>query len=574
MDNPAIPGTGASRRRFLGMIGGAALATTCSSDESPAPASTSAPDSTTSETAATSTSTEAPTTAAPVKTPGSDGITADPFTLGVASGDPWPTSVVLWTRLAPEPTTGNGGMPDQDYDVLYELSLDDGFDADVQAGRGLTTADAAHHHSVHVEVGELAPATSYWYRFRVGDWVSPIGRTRTAPAANSRPDTVRVAVASCQAYMSGYYGAHRHLAAEELDAVLFVGDYIYEREAGSFEPRAILLEGEPAPVPFNLEQYRHLYSVYKQDPDLQAAHAAHPWIITWDDHEVEDNYADNLPGGIGVTLGESTPENFPPRRAAAYQAWWENLPIRGPAPTGGDIVIHRALDFGGLVRLAIVDDRQYRSPIAEGPGGGALPRGFGGGPLLAESFDEDRTMLGFEQEQWLTEVLSASEAAWTVLVQQTVMAEVDRAPDDPDLGFSMDAWDGYVAARERLLATVREQVADGGFISLGGDIHSGAVTDLYDTYRGDDRTLVGTEFVAPSITSIELLQPGFLEGARANPHIHHYEPDRRGYLLVDFDAGEARAAFRYIDDAENADTGIETASSWQVNRGVPGVVET
>ncbi|MDH5238201.1 MAG: alkaline phosphatase D family protein, partial [Acidimicrobiia bacterium] len=213
---------------------------------------------------------------------------------------------------------------------------------------------------------------AYWYRFLIGEWISPVGRTRTAPATDSQPGEVRIAVASCQAYMSGYYGAHRHLAAEELDAVVFVGDYIYEREARSFEPRAILIDGERAPVPFTLEQYRHLYSVYKLDPDLQAAHAAHPWIITWDDHEVEDNYADLQPGGIGVTLGESTPENFPPRRAAAYQAWWENLPIRGPAPIDGDLRIYRHLECGGLVRFAVVDDRQYRSPIVQGEGGGDL----------------------------------------------------------------------------------------------------------------------------------------------------------------------------------------------------------
>jgi alkaline phosphatase D len=498
-----------------------------------------------------------------VALPAAPRLASDPFTLGVASGDPLPNGVVLWTRLAPDAEAPDGGMPDQPVDVRWLLATDDSFAGVVASG--IATAVPQYAHSLHVEVEGLDPDTTYHYRFDAGDYTSPTGRTRTAPAVDAEVSSVRLAVANCQAYQSGFYSAYRHIAAEDIHAVCFLGDYIYELEA-STEARTHGL-GPPE----DLDEFRVMYGVYKSDPDLQAAHAAHPWIVTWDDHEVEDNYAGLQPGAIGVARGV-TEEDFPAIRAAAYQAFWEHMPLRGgPPDPDGSLRIHRDLRYGDLVTLAVLDGRQYRSPLVSGEGAGTMPRSLGGGPLLPGTFDESRTMLGDEQERWLLDVLESSTTTWNVLVQQTVMAEVDRAPSDPDLGFSMDAWDGYVAPRERLLGFVRDESVP-NFVTLGGDIHAAAVLDLYDTYRRDSRALVGSELIAPSITSIEMLQPGFREGTRSNPHIHLYEPDRRGYLLVEFGRDETRADFRFVSDTLDPEASVETASTWVVASGTPGAV--
>jgi phosphodiesterase/alkaline phosphatase D-like protein len=493
--------------------------------------------------------------------PRAPGIEGDPFSLGVASGDPLPDAVVLWTRLVVDPGLPDGGLPPEPVEVRWLVAADAGFEE--VAAAGLATASPEHAHCVHVDVDGLDPATAYHYRFDVGEHTSPAGRTRTAPAADAEVGSLRLAVASCQAYQSGFYSAYRHMAAEDVDAVCFLGDYIYELEA-STEARRHGLD-----PPADLDGFRAMYGTYKSDPDLQAAHAAHPWIVTWDDHEVEDNYAGLEPGALGIARG-GTAAGFPALRAAAYQAFWEHMPLRtGPPDDDGTLPLHRALRFGDLATLAVLDDRQHRSPIVRGAGAGDLPRGLGGGPLLPGSFDDTRTMLGAEQEAWLDDVLGASTTTWNVLVQQTVMGEIDRAPADPARGFSMDAWDGYVAPRERLLGSIRDRGVD-NLVSLGGDIHTAAVLDLYDTYRSEPRTLVGTELIAPSISSIELLRPGFLDGVRANPHIHLYEPDRRGYLLLTLGRGESRAEFRLVSDALDPEATIETASAWVIATGTPG----
>lgn len=535
-------GIGLTRRSFLGGLLGALLAACTRDDRNNA---------------------GAPTTA--VAVPAGPALASDPFTLGVASGDPLPGGILLWTRLAPDPGSPDGGMPGEPVEVRWQLADDDAFAHVVAAG--LATASPEHAHALHVEVDGLQPDTTYHYRFDVGEHTSPTGRTRTAPATDAEVRSVRLAVANCHAYQSGFYSGYRHIATEDVDAVCFLGDYIYELEASN-EARTHGL----AP-PADLDAFRVMYGVYKSDPDLQAAHAAHPWIVTWDDHEVEDNYAGLRPGAIGVARGV-TEEAFPAIRAAAYRAFWEHLPVRGGPPSAdGSLRIHRDLRFGDLVTLAVLDERQHRSPLVSGEGAGNLPRGLGGGPLLPGTFDDSRTMLGEEQEAWLQDVLGSSTTTWNVLGHQTVMAEVDRAPADPDLGFSMDAWDGYVASREHLLAFVRDEGVP-NLVTLGGDIHAAAVLDLYDTYRGDQRTLVGTELIAPSITSIELLPPGFLDGTRSNPHIHLYEPDRRGYLLVELGRDEARADFRFLSDALDPEATVETASGWVVTSGTPGAVRT
>jgi alkaline phosphatase D len=549
-----------SRRGFLAASAGLVATACASGDDATAPATTSTtvpPSTSTTAAPTTSTSTTSTTTPVPVPT-----LVSDPFTLGVASGDPLPDAVVIWTRLTPDPTKDAGGLLADRAPVQWAMATDESFRDLVAEGEFVTTVE--HAHAVHVDVTGLDPATTYWYQFVIGDWTSEVGRTRTAPEPGSRVDALRFGVANCSAWKSGYFTPYAHLADEDLDAVLFLGDYIYELESGNLRDHGL-------PIPFSLGDYRLYYAAAKGEAELRQAHAAHPWIVMWDDHEVEDNYAGWQPGGIGLALDDNAAATFRDRRTAAYQAWWENMPVRTRPPVDGELKVYRDFEFGDLAKLTVIDDRQYRSPIIEGEGNGNLPRPFGGGPQLDATFDESRTMLGEEQEAWLETSLD-HDATWSLLAQQTIMAQVDRAPDDPSKGFSMDAWDGYAAPRERLLGHVRDSGVE-NFVVLGGDIHTSAVTDLRVTYREPDSPIVGTEFVGPSITSLELLLPEFVEGSRSNPHVHLYETQSRGYLVVDVTHDELVARFRWVDTTQEPTSPIRTASSWQVDAGTVGVRE-
>lgn len=549
------PGDGLSRRGFLAAGAGMVVAACSGDDGDGAGSTTTTTPSTTTGAAPTTTSTTTTTTTVPTPE-----LTSNPFTLGVASGDPLPDAVVIWTRLAVDPMAGDGAIPAGAAPVGWEVATDEAFTSVVAEGTFTTTAE--HGHSVHVDVTGLDAATAHWYRFTIGEWTSPVGRTRTAPEPGATVDGLRFAVANCSAWKSGYFTAFRHIAEEDVDAVFFVGDYIYELESGNFRQHDL-------PNPFGLDEYRNYYAIARLEPECAAAHAAHPWIVTWDDHEVEDNYAAWEPGGIAEALDDDARAVFRDRRIAAYQAWWEFMPVRTGPPVDGELRIYRDFAFGDLAKVVVIDDRQYRSPIVQGEGDGNLPRPFGGGPQLEGTFDDSRTMLGAEQEAWVEGSL-VSDATWTLLVQQTLMAEVDRAPDDPAKGYSMDAWDGYAAPRERLLGYVHDQGIE-NFVVLGGDIHTSAVADLHTSYREPDAPMVGTEFVAPSITSLELLLPEFVEGSRSNPHIHLYETQDRGYLLVDVTADALVAHYRWVDSTEDRDAGVRTASSWQVTAGAVGV---
>ena len=461
--------------------------------------------------------------------------------------------------MAPDPLASDGDLDAAAVPVLWQVGAL-GDDSILQSGVFETNRE--HGHSVHVDVTGLDPSTAYWYRFSVGGYLAE-GTTRTSPAPGVPVERLSFAVANCNAYKSGYFTAYANMAEEDLDAVLFVGDYIYELEGGNTRDHGLELN------PTTLDEYRAFYAAARLDPALAACHQVHPWIVMWDDHEVEDNYAAWEPGGIGLQIDPDARENFRARRIAAYQAWWEFMPVRTGPPVDGVLTLYRDFEFGDLAKLTVIDDRQYRSPIAQGEGDGDLPRPFGGGPQLEETFDDSRTMLGPEQETWFEQSI-VSNAKWSVLVQQTVMAEVNRAPDDPAKGFSMDAWDGYAAPRERLLGFVHDQAVD-NFVVVGGDIHTSAVADLHVSYRDSDSPMVGTEFVAPSATSLELLLPEFVEGSRSNDHIHLYETEHRGYLRVDLSHEEMVGHFRWVDTTAEPASPITTASSWRVRAGTVGV---
>ncbi|KAB7843661.1 alkaline phosphatase D family protein [Streptomyces mobaraensis] len=486
----------------------------------------------------------------------------DPFTLGVASGDPLPDGVVLWTRLAPRPLEADGGLPAEGrIPVEWAVAADEELREIVQGGTAV--ADGADAHSVHVEVGGLDPARTYWYRFRCGRWTSPVGRTRTAPAPGADVRQVRVGLTSCQQYDEGYYTALAHLAREDdLDAVLFVGDYIYENEINAQAGARGYTGEQRLPEVFDhwlttLDGYRLRYALGKTDADLRAAHAAHPWIVTWDDHEVENNYA------AAVSQHNLPTDEFLRRRAAAYRAYWEHMPLReAQRPCGPDALLYRRFGYGDLVRFDVLDTRQYRSDQAYGDGW-QYP-----GP---ESEDPARTLTGAEQEAWLLDGFRESSALWNVVVQQVAFCQ--RKGNVGRAKVSMDAWDGYPASRHRILQGARD-AGVANLVVLSGDVHVHYAMDIKEDFDDPASATLGVEIVGTSVSSgfdgVE--RPDDWENVmRVNPHIKYYA-ERRGYVVVTFTPDAVRADYRVLPYATRPGAPVGTDASFVSRAGRPGFV--
>jgi alkaline phosphatase D len=474
----------------------------------------------------------------------------DPFTLGVASGAPRPDGVVLWTRLAPDPFAG-GGLDPLPIAVDWEIATDDSFRQVAQRGRA--DADPVWAHSVHVEVEGLQPGRWYWYRFRAGDTASPIGRTRTAPAPDAAAE-LRIGFASCQQYEQGYYAAHRHLAEENPDLVIFLGDYIYESSWGARHVR----QHERRADPVTLEQYRNRYACYKSDPDLQRCHASAPWIVTWDDHEVENDYADDRSPRLDP--------DFLQRRAAAYQAFYEHMPLRASArPRGSALRLYDRYDFGRLLRLHVLDDRQYRSHQV------CPPPGRGGSNVVSrcpERLDEQLTLLGFAQERWLADGLASSGARWNVIAQQTLMAQ-KKTRTKESLGYWTDGWDGYPAARGRLLQHIAERRVANPIV-IGGDVHANYVCDLKTDFDDPRAPVIATEFCGTSISSQGPSQKITAQHLDLNPHIKFARGDKRGYVTIALDDKHADVRLRVISNEKHTDAKVATLATFSVAAGRPG----
>lgn len=486
-------------------------------------------------------------------------ITEDPFTLGVASGDPQPGSVLLWTRLATRPYEPDGGLPRARIPLRWEVAHDARFSR--VARRGSVTAHPEFHHSVHVEVTGLDHDRPYYYRFRAGTWISPTGHTRTAPARSARISELKLAAVSCQAYHDGYFTAYKHLAEEELDAVFHLGDYLYEYAVNAVGGARAYTDRR-LPAHFNhetvtLEDYRLRYGLYKSDPDLKAAHAAHPFVLTWDDHETENNYAGDIPEN------DVPPEEFLLRRAAAYRAYWENQPLRRrQQPDGADMQLYRRLHFGRLAQFDILDTRQYRSDQAYGDGW-QVP-----GP---ESENPARTLTGAAQERWLLDGWKSSRARWNVVPQQVTFAQRRDVPTGT-FKFSMDAWDGYPASRERVLAGAAAAGIE-NLMVLTGDVHVGYGFDLKKDFNDPASRTVGTEIVATSISSGKdgSDKPANWDNlTKANPHLKFYN-GRRGYVTVTLGEQQARADFKTVGAVTKPGAPITTAASFVTEAGNPGL---
>lgn len=484
---------------------------------------------------------------------------AYPFSLGVASGSPLPHSVILWTRILPDPLNAALVSPIA-LTVRWEVAEDEAFRKVV--AQGSAVASPALAHSVHVDAGGLKPERWYWYRFMLGDAVSPVGRTRTAPAGDVLPAQLKLVVASCQHWEFGHYGAHRHIAAAAPDLVAFLGDYIYEW--GPYQlrhPQRAIRSDES----FTLAQYRARYAQYKSDRDLQSAHHAAPWIVTWDDHEVANDYAGDI--------DERLSNDFAARRAAAYQAFYEHMPLRLAPPQAGRfgaMRMYQRYDWGRLARFHVLDNRQYRSKLP------CSKPGRGGSNVVlaracAELRDPARTMLGTEQEAWLAQGLMSSRAQWNILAQQTPMAQSSGVPVlVPDDGrFWTDGWDGYPVARKRLLDTLVSSGANNPLV-LAGDVHTFYASELRRDFgrpASKSNPVAAAELCGTSITSSSRPQGRTQENVERNPHMLYGRSDRRGYMLVEVTPKAANARFMGLDDVRDARSGQSVLASFGIQAG-------
>lgn len=494
-------------------------------------------------------------------------LAADPFALGVASA-PGPGGVVLWTRIVP----GLGGLiarfsnlTTEDYvaarrgfvdvegtlDVRWELAADEGFRKIIR--RGTSVAPAALAHSVHAEIEGLEAGRTYYYRFLYGDAVSPVGATRALPA---RTGHLRFALASCQHYEHGYFGAYEAMQADDPDLVVFVGDYIYE--GGPSEKR---FRRHPFPSARTLFDYRLRHSLYKLDPALQRMHRHCPWILTWDDHEVSNDYARDI--------GEDPSIDGAARRSAAYQAYYEHMPLAASAliERFSHVRMYRRLAVGDLAAFVVLDDRQYRDRQA------CQPPGRGGSSVVDDEAcpqrrDPARTLLGSEQMSWLARELSGTHLRWNFITQQTAFSRMMRT--DKGRRFWTDGWDGYPAERARVLAVLADARPPNP-VFLGGDVHTTYVCDVKSDFDAARAPTIATEFCGTSITSPSSFDARRTAGLiEANPHVLFGDGMHRGYLLAELNAQNLQVRLRAMDDVTQREPRVTTAGAWIVDDGRPG----
>jgi alkaline phosphatase D len=478
-------------------------------------------------------------------------VTPYPFTLGVASGEPDASSVVLWTRLAPSPTNadGQGGMPNADVPVDWQVSPTDQFTTLVAAGT--VTARYAQAHTVHVVAGGLAADAEYYYRFKAQGYISPVGRTRTAPAVTTVGRDFMMAFASCAHYEAGYYTAYRRMADDRPDLVLHLGDYIYEGGATSGKVRQHL----GAEI-VSLADYRRRYGLYRSDPDLQAAHAIAPWLVVPDDHEVENNYANMTRADNSPAL---TAAQFAARRAAAYQAYFEHMPLRASAtPSGSSIQLYRRVRWGTLATFHMLDTRQFRDDQACGDGW----------KVCAAADQTTRTLTGSAQESWLLDGFAQHLGTWDIIGQQVFFA---RDFDASGAG-NMDAWDGYRASRARIQQGWVDRAVRNPVV-LTGDVHASFANNLKADYANPSSATIGTELVCTSITSGgNGSATTTIPNGASNPHMRFYS-DRRGYVRTRITPTQITADFRSVATVTEHGAPATTARTFVIHDGRPGLAD-
>ncbi len=488
-------------------------------------------------------------------------LTHTPFTLGVASGSPRHDSVVLWTRLHSTTLFGHSLIPQQTITVRWELAYDAAFTRTVQTGQANALPELGH--AVHVELQQLVANRWYFYRFHVGDFTSPTGRTRTFAAPGAVVDRFRFAYASCQRWESGYFNAYHHMLAEQLDAIVFLGDYIYEYNSrGKTAVRTL-----PAHLPAyteTLPTYRQRYAAYKSDVQLQAAHAHCPWIITWDDHEVYNDYAREQ--------GEDLSTTFMQRKAAAYQAFYEHMPLRASTliagleslKNNGELRLYGQVQVGKLAQFLVLDDRQYRDAQAcpkPNRGGGQIVRAQDCGAL----FDPARTLLGAEQERWLDAALAKTSSQWNIIAQQTLLGRRNFSPSESPQRALLhtDNWDGYPAARARMLGSIQKH-APSNPVFIGGDIHQNWVGYVKADYSNPRSKTLATEFCGTSLTSTGGSNEKLSALLENNPHFVFADAERRGYGVVELTPQQLTTTLRVLDDVRLPQASVSTLAQFVV----------
>jgi alkaline phosphatase D len=484
-------------------------------------------------------------------------IRQDPFTLGVASGDPWPDGFVLWTRLAIDPLAedGLGGMPNHSYGVQWQVASDENFRRVVRSGVAVARPEYAH--AVHVTIEGLQPGREYWYRFRAEGRLSGVGRALTAPALGTTPRELAMSFVSCSQFEHGWFTAYRRLAQDHPDLVLHLGDYQYEYTKNTYVAPGGNVRDHDGPETTTLASYRQRHAQYKTDLDLQAAHAVAPWLVVFDDHEVDNNWADETP--------EKPEAGFLERRAAAFQAYYENMPLRPTSkPRGIDMQLYRRVKWGELVTFHMLDTRQYRDDQGCDDGYKDCPA----------AVDPKRSITGARQEQWLLDGFRQSKARWDILGQQVFFAQRDNT-DGPIKRTSMDAWDGYVASRGRITrgwvdAGVRNPVV------LTGDVHAHWASDLKLDYDDPTSRTVGSELVCSSITTGgdgADSASGTHPWLRWNPHLR-FQNNLRGYVNTTITQESLEADFRCVRKVQSKDAEVFTRASFTIEDGKPGLNQT
>jgi alkaline phosphatase D len=475
----------------------------------------------------------------------------------VASGDPRPDGFVIWTRLAVDPLAedGLGGMPSRPVAVDWEVARDQRFRRLVARGRSSARAESGY--AIHVTLRGLKAGREYFYRFQAENFVSPAGRTRTTPRPGETVSALAMSFVSCAQYEHGYFTVYRHLAADEPDLILHLGDYQYEYPADTYNIPGGNPRDHAGPETVTLANYRQRYAQYKTDPDLQAAHAVAPWAVVFDDHEVDNNWADEI--------AEPPDPNFPARRAAAFQAYYENMPLRRSSiPIGIDMQLYRRVRWGRLVTFHLLDTRQYRDDQACGGGYRDCPA----------ALDPARSITGAEQEQWLLEGFHRSTARWDVLGQQVFFGQRDNN-SGPAKVVSMDAWDGYAASRDRITrgwvdAGVRNPVV------LTGDVHAHWADDLKLDYADPTSRTVGAELVCSSITSSgdgADLPSGRHPWTAWNPHLRFYN-NQRGYVRTTITPDAMTADFQVVPFVTRPGAPVHTRATFVIEDGMPGLHQT
>lgn len=464
------------------------------------------------------------------------------FRHGVASADPLPDAVLLWTRV----TTGAGGP------VTVEWWLGRTPEPGTAFARGTTEASAEGDFTVHVDVDDLEPATTYWYGFTAGGVPSPVGRTRTTPGPDGPVGQLRVGLTSCANWSCGFFNAYANLAARDLDLVVQVGDYIYENDLMRVSRRAVRSH-RPAGPCITLDDYRTRHAQYRSDPDLQALHARHPVVAAWDDHE--------LVGGTwrdGASAHRPGHGPWAPRIAAAKQAYFEWMPVRRAVPES----VYRALPLGPLADLVMLDTRLVGR---ERPAKGARR------PAI-RIVDPDRPLLGERQWEWLEGRLADSTARWLLVGNQVMMAPLRVLHVGRGLGVNPSQWDGYPAERKRLYETLRRGGRATNVAVLSGDLHSSWACDLP----------IGGEFVSPSVTTDSFARttlppvPGVSALVRRiflsqNRHIRLADLDRHGYVTVDITTERVQADFWHVGTIARRDPGERWAGGWALRDGRLGL---